>query len=171
MSKKALGEAQQGRLGWLDPDLAVGILNKQSVVGEPMGRTLSLLARLPRLEEDGVTHRRDCECVRCDAGFRPTERERATARRRIAEKRGREQAARDMARREERERMKQAVVEVFVDAEIKAANDQVQALRDARERSAADEKLARLWELRRAGLSLRDALAAVERDESEKRAS
>jgi len=68
-----------------------------------MGRTLSLLARLPRLETDGVTHRRDCECVRCDAGFRPTERERVEARRRISDKRAREQAARDVARREERD--------------------------------------------------------------------
>ena len=58
-----------------------------------MGRTLSLLARLPRLEEDGVTHRRDCECVRCDAGYRPTEHERADARRRIGEQKAREQAA------------------------------------------------------------------------------
>jgi hypothetical protein len=132
-----------------------------------MGRTLSLLARLPRLEEDGATHRRDCECVRCDAGYRPTERERAVARQRIGEQRAREQAARDMARREERERMKQAVVEVFVDSQIKAANDQVRALREARERAASDEKLARLWELRRAGLSLRDALAAVERGEDD----
>jgi hypothetical protein len=51
----------------------------------------------------------------------------------------------------------------------------VQALRDARDRAASDEKLARLWELRRSGLSLRDALEAVERqgdaDASEKRAS
>jgi hypothetical protein len=136
-----------------------------------MGRTLSLLARLPRLEADGATHRRDCECVRCDAGFRPTERERATARRRISDQRAREQAARDMARREERERMKQAVVELFVDGQVKAANDQVQALREARERAAGDEKLARLWELRRAGLSLRDALDEVERAASEQRAS
>ena len=45
-----------------------------------MGRTLSLLTHLPRFEPDGTTHRRDCECVRCDAGFRPTEEERRVAR-------------------------------------------------------------------------------------------
>jgi hypothetical protein len=67
--------------------------------------------------------------------------------------------------------MKQAVVELFVDGQVKAANDQVQALREARERAAGDEKLARLWELRRAGLSLRDALDEVERAASEQRAS
>jgi hypothetical protein len=131
-----------------------------------MGRTLSLLARLPRLEEDGATHRRDCECVRCDAGFRPTERERAEARRRIGEQRAREQAARDVARRKERERVSQAIVDVFLDEQVKAANDQVTALREARDRVAADEKLSQLWELRRAGFSLRDALEEVERRSS-----
>jgi hypothetical protein len=128
-----------------------------------MGRTLSLLARLPRLEEDGVTHRRDCDCVRCDAGYRPTEREREDARRRISEKKAREQAARDVARRKERERMNQAMVTVFVDDQVKAANDQVQALRAARERVEHDERLAELWRLRREGWSLRDALEEVDR--------
>ena len=122
-----------------------------------------MLARLPRLEEDGVTHRRDCECVRCDAGFRPTERERAAARRRISEKKAREQAARDVARRQERMRMDQAMVMLFVDEQIKAANDQVQALRAARERVEHDERLDQLWKLRREGWSLRDALEEVER--------
>jgi hypothetical protein len=131
-----------------------------------MGRTLSLLARLPLLEDDGITHRRDCDCVRCDAGYRPTEHERAEARRRHGEQKAREQAARVMARRKERERMKLAVVDVFVDEQVRAANDQVRALREARDRAAADERLARLWELRRAGLSLPDALAAVERREA-----
>jgi hypothetical protein len=128
-----------------------------------MGRTLSLLARLPRLEEDGVTHRRDCECVRCDAGFGPTEQERAAAQRRFGAQRAREQAARAEVRRKERERMKLAVVDVFVDEQVRAANAQVQALREARDRAAADERLAQLWELRRAGWSLRDALEEVER--------
>jgi len=128
-----------------------------------MGRTLSLLARLPRLEEDGVLHRRDCECVRCDAGFRPTEQEREEARRRIGEQKAREQAVRSEARRKERERMKLAVVDVYVDEQVRAADAQVQALRAARDRAASDPQLAQLWELRRAGWPLRDALEEVER--------
>ena len=131
-----------------------------------MGRTLSLLARLPRMEDDGLTHRRDCECVRCDAGYRPTEHERTEARRRHGAQKAREQAAREMARRKERERMKLAVLDVFVDEQVRAANDQVRALREARDRAASDERLARLWELRRAGLSLRDAIAEIERREA-----
>jgi hypothetical protein len=128
-----------------------------------MGRTLSLLARLPHFEDDGVTHRRDCECVRCDAGFRPTEHEREEARRRFEEQKVREQAARAEMRRKERERMKLAVVDVFVDEQVKAANEQVRALREARARAAADPRLAELWALRRSGWSLADALEEVER--------
>ena len=130
---------------------------------QAMGRTLSLLARLPRFEDDGVTHRRDCECVRCDAGFRPTEQERVEARRRFGAQRAREQAARVELRRKERERMKLAVVDVYVDEQVRAADAQVKALREARDRAAADARLAQLWELRRAGWSLRDALEEVER--------
>jgi hypothetical protein len=128
-----------------------------------MGRTLSLLARLPRFEADGLTHRRDCECVRCDAGFRPTEQERVEARRRFGAQRAREQAAQVELRRKERERMKLAVVDVYVDEQVRAADAQVKALREARDRAAADARLAQLWELRRAGWSLRDALEEVER--------
>ena len=128
-----------------------------------MGRTLSLLARLPRFEVDGVTHARDCECVRCDAGYRPTEHEREEARRRFEEQKAREQAARAEVRRKERERMKIAVLDVFVDGQVKAANDQVRNLREARARAASDPRLAQLWELRRAGMSLADALEEVER--------
>jgi hypothetical protein len=128
-----------------------------------MGRTLSLLTRLPLLEDDGLTHRRDCECVRCDAGYRPTEHERADARRRFAEQKAREVAARAEVRRKERARMKLAVVDVYVDEQVRAADQQVRALREARDRAAADQRLAQLWELRRAGWSLRDALEEVER--------
>ena len=128
-----------------------------------MGRTLSLLARLPRLEDDGFLHRRDCECVRCDAGYRPTEHERSEARQRFGAQKAREQAAQAEARRKERERMKLAVVDVYVDEQVRAANEQVRALRQARDRAAADERLVQLWELRRAGWSLRDALDEVER--------
>jgi hypothetical protein len=59
--------------------------------------------------------------------------------------------------------MNQAMVTVFVDDQVKAANDQVQALRSARQRVERDERLAELWRLRREGWSLPDALEEVER--------
>jgi hypothetical protein len=127
-----------------------------------MGRNLSLLGHLPRLEEDGVTHRRDCECVRCDAGFGPSEHERAEARRRFEERQERERAERAVKRARERERMKQVERDLYVDAQVQAADAQVRALREARARGAGDRRLAELWRLRRAGYSLRAALDAVD---------
>jgi hypothetical protein len=132
-----------------------------------MGRNLSLLARLPRVEEDGVTHRRDCECVRCDAGFRPSEQERAEARRRFETRRAREQATKTLERSKERARMKQAIKEAertgYVDAQVRLADVQVRELRAACERAARDARLAELLRLRQAGLSLAAALEEVER--------
>jgi len=77
--------------------------------------------------------------------------------------RAREQAAQAALRRKERERVKLAVVDVYVDEQVRAADVQVRALREARDRAAADQRLAQLWELRRAGWSLREALEEVER--------
>jgi hypothetical protein len=128
-----------------------------------MGRNLSLLAHLPRLEADGVTHRRDCECVRCDAGFRPSEQERAVAQRRWEERRAREAAARVAARRQERARVRAAAAGIEVAAQVQAVNAQVRELRDAKARVDADRRLALFQSLRRAGLSMSEALDEVER--------
>jgi hypothetical protein len=128
-----------------------------------MGRTLSLLAHLPRLEADGTTHRRDCECVRCDAGYRPTEQERATALERWEVQRARVAAERALARRRERARVKQVAVELELSADVQAVDDQIRALRSARARVDEDRRLALLERLRRAGLPLGKALAEVDR--------
>jgi hypothetical protein len=128
-----------------------------------MGRNLSLLSHLPRLEADGVMHRRDCECVRCDAGFRPSEQERAAAQRRWEDRRARSTAERALARRQERARVKAAAVELQLDQEARAVDDRIGALRAARARVAADRRLALLQDLRRSGMPLSDALVEVER--------
>jgi hypothetical protein len=132
-----------------------------------MGRNLSLLAHLPRLEADGVTHRRDCECVRCDAGYRPTEQERATARRRFEDRRVREAAARALARRQERARVRAAATGLALRAEEVAADERLRALRVARARADGDQRLALLQSLRRTGMSLAAALSEVERRSGE----
>ena len=129
-----------------------------------MGRTLSLLAHQPRLETDGVTHRRDCECVRCDAGFRPSEEDRRTARLRWEVRRARGAAERALERRRERARVKQAALALELEAEAKAVDDRIRALRAARARADSDARLALLRRLRGAGVPLAEALAAVERE-------
>ena len=128
-----------------------------------MGRNLSLLAHLPRLEADGIMHRRDCECVRCDAGFRPSEQERAAARRRWDDRRARSTAERALARRQERARVKAAAVELQLDLEAREVDDRIGALRAARERVAADRRLDLLQSLRRSGMPLSEALVEVDR--------
>ena len=134
-----------------------------------MGRTLSLLAHLPRLEADGVTHARDCECVRCDAGFRPTEGERADARRRWEVQQARalewERTTRALARRRERARVKQAALEIQIEADIRAVDARIQALRAAQARTEEDPRMAALKQLRAAGVPLAKALEEVERVE------
>jgi len=126
-------------------------------------RTLSRIARLPRLEDDGQTHRPDCECVRCDLGFRPSERQRAIGRRRSTETRARERAAYEMARGSERNRLEQTAVRDFVERQLASADEQVRALREAGRRAAEDERLARMLELRSRGRSLGEALEEAER--------
>jgi hypothetical protein len=128
-----------------------------------MGRNLSLLAHLPRLEADGVMHRRDCECVRCDAGYRPSEQERAAARRRWEDRRARSTAERALARRQERARVKAAAIGLQLELEAQEVDDRIGALRAARERVAADRRLALLQALRRSGMPLSDALVEVDR--------
>lgn len=124
---------------------------------------LPLLAHLPRLEADGVTHRRDCECVRCDAGFRPTEHDRSVARDRWQLAKMRQAAAKALDRRREKVRAKRFALVMELDAEAKAADEQIGALREARTRADSDERLEMLQRLRQAGMSLAEALAEVDR--------
>jgi hypothetical protein len=128
-----------------------------------MGRNLSLLAHLPRLEADGIMHRRDCECVRCDAGFRPSEHERTAARLRWEDRRARSTAERALARRKERARVKAAAVGLQLDLEAREVDDRIGALRAARARVAADRRLMLLQALRRSGMPLAEALVEVDR--------
>ena len=124
---------------------------------------LPLLAHLPRLEADGVTHRRDCECVRCDAGFRPTEHDRSVARQRWQLSKAQQAATRALDRRRERVRAKRFALVQELDAESKATDERIGALRAARTRADGDDKLALLTRLRRSGMPLAQALELVDR--------
>ena len=126
-------------------------------------KPLPLLAHLPRLEADGVTHRRDCECVRCDAGFRPTEQDRAIARERWQLAKTQQAAARALDRRREKVRAKKFALVLELEAESKATDERIKALRAARTRADTDERLAMLERLRRSGMPLAEALELVDR--------
>lgn len=128
-----------------------------------MARTLSIFRHLPRLEPDGVTHRRDCECPRCDAGYGPSEGERAAARQRWEVEKARAAAERALARRRARLRVKQAALEIQLEGEAKAVDERIRALRAAQARMDQDERLSLLRRLRQQGVPLPEALAEVER--------
>lgn|SRR5262252_3547903 len=124
---------------------------------------LPLLAHLPRLEADGVTHRRDCECVRCDAGFRPTEHDRTVARERWQVTKAQQAAARALDRRRERVRAKKFALVQVLEAERQVTDERIHALRAAQARTDGDDRLALLQRLRRAGMPLAEALKTVDR--------
>lgn len=115
-----------------------------------------------RLEADGQTHRRDCECARCEAGFTPSERERAQASRRVAEKQGRLMAVRAAERRKEKARLAQAELFDYFRKGHAATDAEVQRLRAARAKAVADLRLDELLRLRKLGWDLGAALAEVD---------
>src|SRR5580765_8112520 len=126
-------------------------------------KPLPLLSHLPQLEADGVTHRRDCECVRCDAGFRPTEHDRTVARQRWQLTKAQQAAERALDRRRERIRAKRFAVVQELETERKVTDDKIQALRAAQARTDGDDRLALLQRLRREGVPLQRALELVDR--------
>jgi hypothetical protein len=124
---------------------------------------LPLLAHLPRLEADGVTHRRDCECVRCDAGFTPTEHDRTRARERWQLARAQQAAAKALDRRQEKVRAKRFALVLELEADAQATDERIGELREARTRADSDDRLAMLQQLRRSGVPLAEALDRVDR--------
>jgi hypothetical protein len=123
--------------------------------------------KLERLEADGQTHRRDCECPRCEAGFTPTDHDREVARevakRRGAEKQGRAAAARAWERKRERARLAQLDLAAYFRAGNAAADAEVRRLHELRAKVIADRRLDELLRLRREGLPLGLALAEIDR--------
>jgi membrane protein involved in colicin uptake len=133
----------------------------------PPRQTRLVSRRVERLEADGETHRRDCECARCDAGFVPSEGERRigqrSARRRDELGRARAVALRARERRRERERLRQLDLQSFFARSNAATDAEIARLRALRARSLEDRRLDLLLGLRNAGLSLAAAIAEVDR--------
>jgi len=129
----------------------------------PAPRRASRPSSGARLEADGETHRRDCECPRCDAGFAPSDQQRRVAQRRVADRRARSAAARAHARRHERARLRQMELQAFFRQSNAATDAEVKRLRALREQSLADRRLDLLLRLRDAGTPMATALEEVER--------
>jgi hypothetical protein len=126
-------------------------------------RAPSLTLSLPRLEADGDTHRRDCECPRCDAGWRPSEGQRDAAARRWREQQERQAAEAALRRKQARDRVKALRLALALEEEERrtAARLREEAALAARLRK--DARLSTLLAIRQAGLPPADAVQETER--------
>src|ERR1700747_182937 len=111
-----------------------------------MGRNLSLLALLPRIDDQTLT-----------------DEERAQARRRRDAVKARAAAERAWTRKKEGDRLRREEVGQVIDEQVKAANEKVRELRALDEQLRNDQRLGELWRLRREGWPLAQAMAEVER--------
>jgi hypothetical protein len=126
-------------------------------------RRSSLTLTLPRLEADGQTHRRDCECPRCDAGFRPSDQQRGSAALRWEEQQAREAAQAALDRKRARDRIKALRLSLALEEE-----EQRTAARLAEEAALAarlrkDARLAALLDIREKGVPPAAAVEETER--------
>jgi len=130
-----------------------------------MSRQRFLQPTLPRvaMEPDGQTHRRDCECPRCEAGFRPSENERQAAARRWQEKQEREAAAEALARQRTRQRLKALRLELRLDEQARRTEARLREQAALVARLRTDPRLEALLASRRAGRPVEEALAEAER--------
>jgi hypothetical protein len=118
---------------------------------------------LPLFEDDGETHRRDCECPRCDAGFRPSERQRNIAAQRLEARKARAAAEAALARKRERARIKALRLALELEEEERRTAERLRADAQLRARLSQDPRLTALLDSRRAGRPMNDAVAEVER--------
>jgi hypothetical protein len=118
---------------------------------------------LPKLEADGATHRRDCECARCDAGFGPSEGARRAASAAWEERERLRKAQEALERKRERRRIQALALRLELDEEARRTAAALKEQAAVRAQVTADERLALLLASRRAGKSVHEALEEVER--------
>jgi uncharacterized Zn finger protein (UPF0148 family) len=117
---------------------------------------------LPLLEPDGQTHRRDCDCPRCDAGFRPSEQERTQATRRWEAQQARQAAEAALEKKRARNRAKAQAAALRREAAERETAAHLRELAELRRRLENDRRLRALLDSRRQGSSVEEALAIAE---------
>ena len=126
-------------------------------------RTQPLTLKLPRLEADGQTHRRECECPRCDAGFGPSEGQREAAARRLREQRERQAAEAALARKRARDRIKALRLALTIEEDERRTAARLREEAALAARLRGDVRLTALLAIRHAGLAPADAVEETER--------
>jgi hypothetical protein len=130
-----------------------------------MAQTRTAQRGLPGLEPDGNgdTHARGCECARCEAGYVPTESERAATARRAEEARVRKAAEAALERKRERQRARALALQLELEAEERRTDAYLAKQAEILPRLARDQRLEALLRFRRAGKPAPHAIAEVER--------
>jgi hypothetical protein len=118
---------------------------------------------LPRLEADGRTHRRDCECPRCEAGFGPSEGQRGLAARRWQEQQDRQAAEAALARKRARDRIKALRLVLALEEEDRRTAARLKEEAKLLARLKEDARLNTLLAVRQEGLPPDDAVRETER--------
>jgi hypothetical protein len=118
---------------------------------------------LPRLEADGQTHRRDCECPRCEAGFGPSEGQRGAAARRWQEQQDRQKAEAALARKRARDRIKALRLALALEEEDRRTAARLREEANLVARLKKDARLSTLLAIRQEGLPPDDAVRETER--------
>src|SRR5262245_3575984 len=117
---------------------------------------------LPLLEPDGQTHRRDCDCPRCDAGFRPSEQARDQAARRWETQQARPAAAAALEKKRARNQAKLTAAALQREAVERETAAHLRELADLRRRLENARRLRTLLDSRKAGRPVAEALAAAD---------
>jgi hypothetical protein len=122
-----------------------------------------LALTLPRLEADGQTHRRDCECPRCDAGFQPSERQRGAAARRWEEQQLRRAAEAALERKRARDRIKALRLALALEEEDRRTAARLREEAELAARLRQDPRLETLLANRQTGMPPAKAVEETER--------
>ncbi len=125
-------------------------------------RALPAQTQFPRHEADGITHVRDCECARCEEGFRPSESQRQHAAAQWSELRAREKAQAALLAKHERKRVKALRLELELQQEWKRTRAYLDEQAALLCRLAQDRRLDAMLAARKAGKPVGEALAAAE---------
>ncbi|MDZ4693608.1 MAG: hypothetical protein SGI86_00545 [Deltaproteobacteria bacterium] len=128
-----------------------------------MGRQALLRqVSFPKLEADSQTHARDCECARCEAGFRPSESQRREAEERMQAQSHRQRAEVMLQRDQVRRAAKRMKVVLELEERAKQTDLWLSQQADAFSRLDEDRMLAELLRLRAEGVPANEAVERVE---------
>jgi hypothetical protein len=116
----------------------------------------------PKLETDGQTHARDCECARCEAGFRPSESQRLQAEERMQAHLQRHRAEVMLQRAQVRRAAKRLKVVLELEERARQTDLWLSRQADAFSRLDEDRMLAELLKLRAEGVPANEAVQRVE---------